>query len=82
MLIEIQRRLGHPIMDHFQWLAGTSTGAILALALAQGKTPAHCRDLYFRLKVTGSLSINLSQSFCLSLSLSVTVFVLLYFSMF
>lgn len=38
-------------MNYFDWVAGTSTGAILALALCQGKTPAYCRDLYFRLKV-------------------------------
>ena len=32
------------------WMVGTSTGGILCLALAVGKTPMECQGLYFRLK--------------------------------
>ena len=39
-----------PINSCFDWIVGTSTGGILALALASGKTVAECQDLYFRLK--------------------------------
>ncbi|VDK78222.1 unnamed protein product, partial [Anisakis simplex] len=37
-------------MSHFKWLAGTSTGAILALALARGDSLRLCQGLYLRLK--------------------------------
>ena len=38
---------GTPIIDCFDWVAGTSTGSILAAALATGKTVAECTNLYF-----------------------------------
>lgn len=34
----------------FDWLAGTSTGGILALGIASGKTMKECLCLYFRIK--------------------------------
>uniref|UniRef100_A0A915ELB1 phospholipase A2 n=1 Tax=Ditylenchus dipsaci TaxID=166011 RepID=A0A915ELB1_9BILA len=50
-LIELEDRLQcSSLLDHFNCLAGTSTGAILALALADGLKPKECLQLYLRLK--------------------------------
>uniref|UniRef100_A0A915N0U5 phospholipase A2 n=1 Tax=Meloidogyne javanica TaxID=6303 RepID=A0A915N0U5_MELJA len=38
------------VTKNFDWIAGTSTGAILALALADGYKPIQCLRLYLRLK--------------------------------
>ena len=38
MLLSFERLFGSPIIHNFDWLVGTSTGGILALALATGKT--------------------------------------------
>ncbi|XP_066291768.1 85/88 kDa calcium-independent phospholipase A2-like isoform X3 [Branchiostoma lanceolatum] len=50
LLVAIEQFTGHPILDLFDWIGGTSTGGILALAIAHGKTARYCRCLYFRLK--------------------------------
>ncbi|XP_067128398.1 85/88 kDa calcium-independent phospholipase A2 [Centruroides vittatus] len=50
MLSFIENIVNIPIIHCFDWLAGTSTGGILALALAIGKSISECRCLYFRLK--------------------------------
>ncbi|CAL1282723.1 unnamed protein product [Larinioides sclopetarius] len=50
MLDELEKILGGPIAQYFDLVAGTSTGGILALVLATGKTMKECRCLYFRLK--------------------------------
>ncbi|GBN77293.1 85/ calcium-independent phospholipase A2 [Araneus ventricosus] len=50
MLDELEKILGKPIANYFDLVAGTSTGGILALVLATGKTMKECRCLYFRLK--------------------------------
>ena len=39
-----------PFLKYFNWIAGTSTGAIAALALATGKTPKYGRQMYSKLK--------------------------------
>ena len=39
-----------PIVHCFDWICGTSTGGILALSLATGKTPKECLMIYLRLK--------------------------------
>lgn len=39
-----------PIVSYFDWVAGTSTGGILALALACGKTVLETQSLYMKLK--------------------------------
>ncbi|XP_064478597.1 85/88 kDa calcium-independent phospholipase A2-like isoform X2 [Ornithodoros turicata] len=49
-LISLEMVLGCPIMECFDWVAGTSTGGVLALLLACGKTPRRCLQLYFGLK--------------------------------
>ncbi|KAF2368937.1 Patatin-like phospholipase domain [Trinorchestia longiramus] len=51
LLRAVQRHTsGVPVKRLFDWIAGTSTGAILALALALDKTPEYALGLYFRLK--------------------------------
>ena len=39
-----------PALHCFDWIAGTSTGGIFALAMASGKTVTECQSLYMRLK--------------------------------
>ncbi|VDD74908.1 unnamed protein product [Mesocestoides corti] len=50
ILRAIERAAGKPIRDLFDWVIGTSTGAMLALNIVQGKCVQHNRCLYFRLK--------------------------------
>ncbi|KJH49002.1 ankyrin repeat protein [Dictyocaulus viviparus] len=50
VLCELEKRLGSNLITKFHWLGGTSTGAILALALSQGKTIADCRSIFLRYK--------------------------------
>ncbi|XP_064215860.1 85/88 kDa calcium-independent phospholipase A2 isoform X2 [Tribolium castaneum] len=50
MLLEIENVLQKPVSHCFDWIAGTSTGGILALGIASGKTMKECLCLYFRIK--------------------------------
>ncbi|KAG1713900.1 85/ calcium-independent phospholipase A2 [Nymphon striatum] len=50
MLIILQLYLEVPLTHCFDWIAGTSTGGILTLGLAIGKSIHECLGLYFRLK--------------------------------
>ncbi|XP_049874169.1 85/88 kDa calcium-independent phospholipase A2 [Pectinophora gossypiella] len=50
LLISLEEVVGQPIIHCFDWVAGTSTGGILALALSCGKTLRECQRLYFRMK--------------------------------
>ncbi|CAG4946867.1 unnamed protein product [Parnassius apollo] len=50
LLINLEAAIEQPIIHCFDWVAGTSTGGILALALAAGKTLRECQQLYFRMK--------------------------------
>lgn len=50
MLLEIENLAQTPINHLFDWIAGTSTGGILALALGCGKTMKQCMCLYLRMK--------------------------------
>ncbi|XP_045127490.1 85/88 kDa calcium-independent phospholipase A2-like isoform X2 [Portunus trituberculatus] len=50
LLTALQEAAGRPILHLFDWIAGTSTGGILALALAMGKDVRYMQGLYFRLK--------------------------------
>ncbi|KAG8243688.1 85/88 kDa calcium-independent phospholipase A2 [Homalodisca vitripennis] len=50
ILLHLEAEVNQPIIHCFDWVAGTSTGAILALALAAGKTLKDCLCLYFRMK--------------------------------
>lgn len=50
MLLEIERMAQTPVHHMFDWVAGTSTGGILALALGAGKTMKQCMCLYLRMK--------------------------------
>lgn len=50
MLLELETVTKKPIKDCFDWISGTSTGGILALGIASGKTMRECLCLYFRMK--------------------------------
>lgn len=50
MLLEIESLAQTPINHMFDWIAGTSTGGILALGLGCGKTMKQCMCLYLRMK--------------------------------
>lgn len=50
ILLHLEEAVGCPIIHCFDWVAGTSTGAILALGLAAGKSLKECFCLYFRMK--------------------------------
>lgn len=50
MLLELERVVGMPMNHCFDWISGTSTGGILALGLASGKSMKECLCLYFRMK--------------------------------
>jgi hypothetical protein len=48
VLAELESRYlgGAPVAGYFDMIAGTSTGGVIALALAHGKTAAEVRDIY------------------------------------
>ncbi|KAM9581921.1 85/88 kDa calcium-independent phospholipase A2 isoform 2-T2 [Guaruba guarouba] len=50
LLLAIEKAVGRPIREIFDWIAGTSTGGILALAIVHGKSMDYMRCLYFRMK--------------------------------
>ncbi|XP_074182493.1 85/88 kDa calcium-independent phospholipase A2 isoform X2 [Rhinolophus sinicus] len=50
LLIAIEKASGVAIKDLFDWVAGTSTGGILALAVLHSKPMAYMRGVYFRMK--------------------------------
>ena len=41
ILLAIERVVGQPIRNCFDWIGGTSTGGILALAIVHGKLLKH-----------------------------------------
>lgn len=49
-LIAIEKFAGCPVRELFDWIAGTSTGGILALAIVHGKPMDYMRCMYFRMK--------------------------------
>uniref|UniRef100_UPI00358E67F7 85/88 kDa calcium-independent phospholipase A2 isoform X3 n=1 Tax=Myxine glutinosa TaxID=7769 RepID=UPI00358E67F7 len=50
LLLAVEKAAGCPAKDLFDWIAGTSTGAILALGIAREKSLVYLRALYFRMK--------------------------------
>ncbi|KAJ3613975.1 hypothetical protein NHX12_017552 [Muraenolepis orangiensis] len=50
LLIALEREAGRPTRELFDWVSGTSTGGILALAIIHGKSMQYLRCLYFRMK--------------------------------
>ena len=50
MLRSMEEIWNIPINHCFDWISGTSTGGILALALSTGKTVSECQNIYFKLK--------------------------------
>ena len=50
MLLSLEKVLEVPITHCFDWITGTSTGGILALALVSGKSVLDCQIMYLKLK--------------------------------
>ncbi|XP_072168264.1 85/88 kDa calcium-independent phospholipase A2-like [Diadema setosum] len=50
LLAAIEKASGRKITEMFDWIVGTSTGGILAIALSQGYSVEECRKLYMGLK--------------------------------
>ncbi|XP_066214481.1 85/88 kDa calcium-independent phospholipase A2 isoform X1 [Saccopteryx leptura] len=50
LLIAIEKASGMATKDLFDWVAGTSTGGILALAILHSKSMTYMRGVYFRMK--------------------------------
>ena len=50
VLLNLERVAKQPIVKLFDWIAGTSTGGILALGLLHGKSTSYLQQLYFRFK--------------------------------
>ena len=46
VLAAIEQDLGHPVLEHFDLVVGTSTGGILALGLGRGLSPDQLVDFY------------------------------------
>ncbi len=46
ILQKVEEQLGSPLKDHFDLIAGTSTGSILAAGIALGKSPEELLNLY------------------------------------
>uniref|UniRef100_A0A914Q0J2 phospholipase A2 n=1 Tax=Panagrolaimus davidi TaxID=227884 RepID=A0A914Q0J2_9BILA len=59
ILSEIEKMIGEPLFQYFDWVIGTSTGAIITAALTIGKSIRDCQKLYLRFKddvFSGSIS--------------------------
>uniref|UniRef100_A0A914P0M9 phospholipase A2 n=1 Tax=Panagrolaimus davidi TaxID=227884 RepID=A0A914P0M9_9BILA len=50
ILSEIEKMIGEPLFQYFDWVIGTSTGAIITAALTMGKSIRDCQKLYLRFK--------------------------------
>uniref|UniRef100_H2YF35 phospholipase A2 n=1 Tax=Ciona savignyi TaxID=51511 RepID=H2YF35_CIOSA len=50
ILMVLERETGRKCRDMFDWISGTSTGGILAIALALGRSAVEAQRLYFRFK--------------------------------
>ncbi|MGD1804060.1 patatin-like phospholipase family protein [Dapis sp. BLCC M126] len=46
ILQKVEEQLGSPLKDHFDIIAGTSTGSILAVGIGLGKSPEELLNLY------------------------------------
>ncbi|XP_014669568.1 PREDICTED: 85/88 kDa calcium-independent phospholipase A2-like isoform X2 [Priapulus caudatus] len=50
VLLAIEKIAGCPVIELFDWVSGTSTGGILALGLAVGRTAREAQGFYFGFK--------------------------------
>lgn len=46
ILERVQKKIGQPLNEYFDLIAGTSTGSILAAGLVLGKSPKELIDIY------------------------------------
>lgn len=50
MMIELSKYLQNDFRNYFEWISGTSTGAMIAFSLAKGNSLAEMRKMYFQFK--------------------------------
>ncbi|MCP9256823.1 hypothetical protein DINM_000052 [Dirofilaria immitis] len=61
ILLHIEKLLGHSVMKHFQWLCGTSTGAIIALGLAKVRPRNRQQNKYHERNLQRSLKTKFTK---------------------
>ena len=61
LLGALEKGIGRPIVDHFDLIAGTSTGGIIALGLAKGLTNYGDRDFSVYLRKSFASSMGYSR---------------------
>lgn len=92
ILTELQELSKRPIIDCFDWVAGTSIGGILSLGLSLGKTLHECKCMFFKFKNTAfegerpyspnNLELFLKETFGMFIFFTpehITGFIILYF---